>query len=118
MSKDACGKSVGDSELLIATVFANVFDDKPREMKCLVDGGSTHSFISPMSVADKYLKLINKCDSSLKFKEFEIQGATGTVISKCCVVSCRIELGKWSGEQEFIISNKVAKFDMVWVEIF
>ncbi len=37
-------------------MFANVFDDKPREMKCLIDGGSTQSFIYPLAVADKYLK--------------------------------------------------------------
>ena len=79
MSKDACGKNSSDADLLIATVFAQVFDIKPREMKCLIDGGSTHSFISPLSVADKYLKLINRYDSSLTFKDFEIQGATGTV---------------------------------------
>ena len=51
MSQYARGSASGDGDLLLATVFANVFDDKPREMKCLIDGGSTHSFISPLSIS-------------------------------------------------------------------
>ena len=57
MSKDVTNENreLGGS-LLVTTVFANVFDDKPREMRCLIDGGSTHSFISPLAVGDKYLR--------------------------------------------------------------
>ena len=40
-------------------------------------------------------------------------GATGTVHSKCCVLSSRITLGKWSGDQSFVISDKVTRYDMV-----
>ena len=29
---------------MVTNVFANVFDDKPREMRCLIDGG-LHSIV-------------------------------------------------------------------------
>jgi hypothetical protein len=114
MSKDVTNENreLGGS-LLVTTVFANVFDNKPREMKCLIDGGSTHSFISPLAVADKYLKRIKAYDREFTFKNFKIIGATGTVNSKCCVITCPIELGEWRGEQSFVISDKVARYDMV-----
>jgi hypothetical protein len=77
MSKDVTNENreLGGS-LLVTTVFANVFNDKPREMRCLIDGGSAHSFISPLAVADKYLKRIKTHDKDFTFKDFKIIGAT------------------------------------------
>jgi hypothetical protein len=112
MSKNASSGETSN-DLLVATVFANVFDDKPREMKSLLDGGSTHSFISPLAIADKHLKQIKNKDKSFEYKEFKIVGATGSVTSRCCVVDCDIEISNWKGKQSFVISDKVARYDMV-----
>ena len=114
MSKDACSR--GDevnSDLLVATVFAQILDNKPRQLKCLIDGGSTHSFISPMALADSHLKRIKSLDPTLKFTQFKIVGATGAVNSRCCVVDSLIEIDKWKGQQSFVISDKVTRYDMV-----
>ncbi len=64
-------RALGGS-LFVNNVFSNVFDDKPREMRCLIDGegggGSTQSFISPLAVADKYLK---SNDSEFTLENFQ-----------------------------------------------
>ena len=82
MSNDAWnhGGDAGGSDLLLTTVFAEVFDDKPRELRCLIDVGSTHSFISPLAIADKYWDRIKKNDPEFNYRNFKIMGATGNVV--------------------------------------
>jgi hypothetical protein len=115
MSNDAWdhGKGSSGADLLITTVFAEIFDNKPRELKCLIDGGSTHSFISPLAIVDKDLARIKANDKGFAYKDFKIMGATSTIFSKCCVVECPIEIQKWKCEQKFVIADKVDKYDMV-----
>ncbi len=95
LSKDACSRSEDvSSDLLVVTVFAQILDNKPRQLKSLIDGGSTHSFISPMALADSHLKRIKNSDPDLEYKQFKIVGATGAVNSKCCVVKSPSRLTK------------------------
>lgn len=46
-------------------------------------------------------------------KEFLIEGAITSTVAKCKVVTVDVKLGSWCGEHQFIISNKVNKYDAV-----
>ena len=114
VSNNATGSMIApDMELLVTKVFAQIFDNKPRELNCLIDGGSTHSFISPFALATKYWDEIKEKKSDYDFKDFKIIGATGAVNSKCCIATCNFELGNWSGQHQFVISDRVTRYDMV-----
>jgi hypothetical protein len=46
-------------------------------------------------------------------KEFLIEGAITSTVAKCKVVTVDVKLGSCCGEHQFIISNKVNKYDAV-----
>lgn len=79
-------------------------------VRALIDGGSSHSFISPKVLSDEQvLDVTNKS----KRHYFSISGATGAVNCQCAVTEAELKLEPWVGTHTFIIANPVRKHDMI-----
>jgi hypothetical protein len=77
----------------------------------LVDGGSTHNFLSPKLLSSKILhklSLNKKCQIM-----FSITSATGRVEELCYVICLNIKLNNWHGKSLFVVSHKAATHEMV-----
>lgn len=81
-----------------------------RVERCLLDGGSTHSWLNTSLFENMKLMMVAK---EVVTKEFLIEGAITSTVAKCKVVTIDFKIGSWCGEHEFIISNKVNKYDAV-----
>jgi hypothetical protein len=91
-----------------------LFNQDPQVVLALIDGGSSHSFISPTVLTDTQLKIAGSSNSALFRREnFQIYGATGTSHSSCCLTTAKIDLGTWSGAHEFVISGSVTRHEMI-----
>ena len=77
----------------------------------LIDGGSTHSFISPQVLSDAQLHELSLNKSCLF--AYSITSATGVENDWCYRIIANLGLGSWSGNHEFVVSNKVSKNNMV-----
>lgn len=79
-------------------------------VKALIDGGSSHSFISPKVLSDQQvLDVTNKASR----QNFSISGATGAVNCQCSVTKAELKMGSWMGTHTFIIANPVRKHEMI-----
>jgi hypothetical protein len=100
--------------LLKQRVQLSLFNQDPQVVLALIDGGSSHSFISPNVLTAAQLKIAGSSNSGLFRREnFQINGATGTSHSSCCLTTAKIDLGQWSGAHEFVISGSVTRHDMI-----
>ena len=100
--------------LLKKHVNFSLFDKPTQSAHALIDGGSSHSFISPNILTSEQVKIA--ADKSSKFcsrQNFIINGATGQAKSQCCIVSCQLRINAWQGQHTFIISGAVTKHDMI-----
>jgi hypothetical protein len=71
-----------------------LFNQEPQSVLVLMDGGSSHSFISPTVLTQAQFRAAGSKNSNLfTRKNFQINGATG--------------------EHEFLISGSVTKHDMI-----
>ncbi len=106
-SEPTVGKSV--STLLKCDVELTLYGRR-HVVKALIDGGSSHSFISPRVLSDEQvLEVTNKA----KRQNFSITGATGAVDCQCALTSAELRLASWMGKHTFIIANPVRKHDMI-----
>jgi hypothetical protein len=102
------------TSLLKPRVELVLFNQEPQTVLALIDGGSLHSFISPSILTSIQLKIAASKDTKLfKRQDFQINGATGSAKSSCCVSTAQIRLGQWSGEHEFVISGSVTRHNMI-----
>ena len=87
-------------------------DEKSLSVYALVDGGATHSFLSPgLFNPNQQFNICN--DRANTRQKFVIHGATGTAKSDCLVVEAKIQIGSWSGYHEFVIASSVKKHDAI-----
>jgi hypothetical protein len=85
-----------------------------KAVLAVMDGGSSHSFISPAVLTQVQLEIAGSKDSNLfTRKRVQINGATGSAKSECCITEAKVQLGQWFGEHEFLISGAVTKHDMI-----
>ena len=85
-----------------------------KAVLAVMDGGSSHSFISPAVLTQVQLRIAGSKDSNLfTRKRVQINGATGSAKSECCITEAKVQLGQWFGEHEFLISGAVTKHDMI-----
>ncbi len=101
--------SVDQVELLITSM--NVVAKNGNKMvlkRVLLDGGSTHSWLNKTCVART-----DDIAKSKRCKTFLIEGALGSTTETCDVVAVDCELADWSGENSFIISREITKYDAV-----
>ena len=104
----------GSTFLLKVDATLTLFNDETLNVRALIDGGSTHSFISPLILSDFQRNETNSSDHMTKEKRnFIITSATDRVPSECCVTLAHVGLGPWSGTHQFTISNDVVRNDMV-----
>lgn len=87
--------------------------------RALVDGGSSHSFISPDLLNNAHKKILMCQDSMwVKRQMHRINGVIAGTDSMCCIVNSDIVLTSDEGkmfecEQEFVISGSVRSHDMI-----
>ena len=81
-------------------------------IEALVDGGATHSFLSP-SLFDQNCQSKLTNDPANVRQKFQIHGATGSANSECLVVDAKIKIGNWYVNHNFVISNSVTKHDAI-----
>ena len=88
------------------------FNEDPKiTVRALIDGGSTHSFLSQRTLSGTQLSMLaNNTDCH---KVFLIKGATGVVKDHCFLIKASISIGDWQGIQEFVVSKAVSRNDMV-----
>ena len=79
-------------------------------INALLDGGSTHSFISTRI---NLISLSNANTNDIKSEKLIVQGATGSVESKCFIVNSNIEIGRWSGDHKFLVTESVCKHEAI-----
>ena len=100
--------------LLKQRVQLKLFNQDQQVVLALIGGGSSHSFISPTVLTATQLKIAGSSNSELFRREnFQINGATGTSHSSCCLTTAKIDLGTWSGAHEFVISGSVTRHEMI-----
>ncbi len=107
--KSGVEKSVG---LLRIQVEFSLFNGSPVTVNALLDGGSSHSFISPRVLTEQQ-KRIASDPSQCSRENYVINGATGTVKCQCSVSSAFLRLDTWKGSHKFIITAAVHKDDMI-----
>jgi hypothetical protein len=74
-----------------------LFNQPEQTVLALIDGGSSHSFISPAILTPKQLKLsADKSCSVAERQNFVIKSATGTLKSACCVSMVPIRIASWT----------------------
>ena len=108
-------KQLTPTQLLKAPVRLTLFNqEQPQMVSALLDGGSSHSFISP-SIMNK-LQLQVAADTKNPISErhnFVITSATGITKSACSITNASFEIGSWKGNHSFIISGAVTKHEMI-----
>ena len=100
--------------LLKSQVKMVLFQQEPQIVAALIDGGSSHSFISPLILTQIQLQLSANRNNGLSERHnFEITSAISTTKSACCITKAQIQIGSWAGEHSFVISSAVNKHDMI-----
>ena len=110
----ATSKTLQRTELLYAVVQLRLFNQPQTQLNALIDGGSTHSFISPTALSATQLQMA--ADKSNKLSErhnFVITSATSSAKSACCVITAQLKVGEWVGNHSFIISGAVTKHEII-----
>ena len=106
-------KSPGTS-LLKALVHVKIFDQLQTRVVALIDGGSSHSFISPSVLTSVQMKLAADSTNGLGMRRnFVITSATTETKSACCVTTAEVQIGSWVGTHPFVISGAVNKHEMI-----
>lgn len=79
------------------------------QTKLLIDGGASHSFIHINTLPNEIKEKIKRKDKSLNLTKtiFTLQTATSSSDILCYVGNFKIQIGKWSGMQRFVISDEV-----------
>ena len=100
------------AKLLKVHVALRLFDQLEQRVLALLDGGSTHSFISPSILTKSQLAIAADRDQCMR-RNFCISVATGDAKSSCCVTTASLRIGEWQGDHEFVISGAVAKHEVI-----
>ena len=83
-------------------------------VSALVDGGSTHSFISPNALSGEYIRALAACSNKdCRRQNYLINGATGSAASEVEFMNASIRVQAWSGAHEFAITKAVCRYDMI-----
>ena len=89
-------------------------DDLSYNVKLLIDTGASHCFVNPKIFSESIRTKIeefkaNNSVNSLDMKIFNgfIQTVNANNVSCCVFVDLNLKIGKWSGIQEFIISDEI-----------
>ena len=100
--------------LMKVSVHLTLFNQEPQVVSALIDGGSSHSFISPSIMTKAQLLIAADHENSISEKHnFLITSATGTTKSACSVTKAQIQIAQWIGEHTFVISGAVTKHAMI-----
>lgn len=92
----------------------SIFEEFPVTCNILIDGGSTHSFISPTVLNESHkTHLVTRDTATKQRRNFVITSATHDVTSECTVAIATISIQSWSGKFQFTISDKIMKNDVV-----
>ena len=102
-----------ESASLILVSVPFVLGGVGSETVSLVDGGSTHSFLSPHALSEAQQAIFDELKITMPRRLFNITGATGTVQEFCYLVDLEIAIGNWSGSVQFVLSSRVNKHKMV-----
>jgi hypothetical protein len=96
-------------KLLIVEAKILLPNNETRQVKVLLDGGSTHSFISPFlnGLSDSWSKY------KIRSKEFLIKCAMSTAQETCKIIDLDVSFGNWAGVQSFVLSSDIKRYDMV-----
>jgi hypothetical protein len=91
-----------------------LFNEFKTNVSILIDGGSTHSFVSPKILNTAHLTHLVTPDTPTKQRRnFCITSATQDVTSSCTVTIAEIEFQGWKGRYQFTISDKITRNDVV-----
>jgi hypothetical protein len=103
------------STSLLKTVGSiKLFGEYKVNANILIDGGSTHSFVSPKILNHSHLTHLVTPDSPTKQRRnFCIASATQDVKSSCTVTIADIEFKGWHGKYQFTISDKITRNEIV-----
>ena len=111
VSAAATSQAVGASLLKVSARLV-LFDQPQQSVTALIDGGSTHSFISPTILTKAQLAVAADPLQCPRFN-YEISGVTGQAKSSCNVVEPALGIGNWQGTHEFVISGSVTTHQML-----
>ena len=102
------------TSLLKIAGYISLFGEFKTNVNILIDGGSTHSFVSPKILNTAHLTHMVTPDSTIKQRRnFCITSATQDVNSSCTVTIAVIEFQDWKGKYQFTISDKIKRNDVV-----
>ena len=92
-----------------------LFGQSTQLVTALIDGGSSHSFISPTVLTPTQMKIAsNKDDKTWCVrKNYVITGATGAAKTCCAITTAELKIENWAGKHEFIISGEVRRHEMI-----
>jgi hypothetical protein len=100
--------------LLKSYVQAVIFGQPQIQVLALIDGGSSHSFISPTILTPVQIKIAGDRTNKLaQIRNFIITSATTKIKSACCVTTVQLKVGSWAGDHAFVISGAVNKHEMI-----
>ena len=101
-------------ELLKIVCTYDMFGEKGRKAQALVDGGSSHSFISMATMSQYQKDVFANGAAGLVTRRFRITGATPQVVTETCpIVRLKVRVGPWVGFSEFVVSKAVSRQEMV-----
>ena len=83
-----------------------MLDNTLRVCNALVDGGSTHSFLSPTCLNAEQLQYLQSNRHKLNRKLFHITSAIGIVKEFCFFLPLDVEIGEWKGTSQFLYLAK------------
>ena len=108
----AAATSNAGAELLKVTTRLALFDTESQLVTALVDGGSSHSFISPSVLTAAHRAIVSDPERCAR-AQFVISGVTGDAKSTCNLVDATIGIGDWEGAHNFVISGTITKHQMI-----
>ena len=105
----------GNSSLLRVIVKFSIFNQQPITVSALVDGGSTHTFISPDVLTPIQKAIINDSSNAwCGYKPYNITGVTGATRADCAFTKASLTIGgEWQGSMTVVISDAVRNHDMI-----
>jgi hypothetical protein len=113
-SSEAIPATLGDSgDCLLRLETPFVLGGLSHTAVALVDGGSTHSFITPDSFSEDQKRYSDMVKPQLQRRLFVITSSTGRVKEFCYLLPLDLSLGGWQGKTSFVVSRMVNKHKMV-----
>jgi len=103
--------SLSKTNLFIIEAMITADNGSKRNIKVLVDGGSTHSFLSPFVFNTDLSKWSER--GSVVDQDFLIRGAIATTQTTCKMVNLNLAIGGYMVSHPFVVSNNVTRYEGV-----